>query len=180
MVIYCITNLLNGKQYIGLTTQALNIRWAEHLSRSRYKQYSSAIHSAIRKYGKENFIIEPIACACTIEDLKALEIILIEQYNTFRAGYNLTEGGDFKVVHQDVKNKISKSKIGHSVSKETREKLAEHNRLKWLVIHPSGQEVITDNLKSYSKDININYYSLVATHNKNRPCYGYKVKKIGI
>lgn len=140
---------LNGKQYIGLTTQTLNIRWSEHLSRSRYKQYSSAIHSAIRKYGKENFIIESIACACTIEDLKALEVILIEQYNTFRAGYNLTEGGDFKALHQDVIAKISKTKMGHSVSKETREKLAEHNRRKWKIIYTNGNEVIINNLKEF-------------------------------
>ena len=51
--IYRITNLANGKIYIGQTKQALKQRFNEHASRS-----TSALHEAINKYGRESFKID--------------------------------------------------------------------------------------------------------------------------
>lgn len=52
--IYSITNKINNKVYIGMTTRSVQQRRLEHISRSRYNNYSSKIHSAIRKYGEDN------------------------------------------------------------------------------------------------------------------------------
>lgn len=187
-IAYCITNLLNGKCYIGITMQTLNIRWSEHLSRSKYNKSRSAIHAAIRKYGKENFKIYQIASAKNIDDLKILETILIEQYNTFREGYNLTPGGDFKEIHSETKKKISATKMGHIVSLETREKLrisaikqfkskelrekmADKKRKTWKIIYNNNQEIATTNMKQFCKENNISYSHL---------CKFKKCKKLGI
>ena len=85
--IYCITNLITGKQYIG---QSINIekRWRSHKSsKDKYP-----IHRAIQKYGEHNFKFEVI-CECSEEELDSEEIKLINLYSTVDNGYNLTYGG---------------------------------------------------------------------------------------
>ena len=56
-IIYKITNLINGKIYIGETTRSFNRRWNEHKSQSFNKGhgYYYHLHCAIRKYGLDNF-----------------------------------------------------------------------------------------------------------------------------
>lgn len=91
--IYKITNIINGKIYIGQTIYPLSYRFTNHISDAKNNR-GYAIASAIRKYGKENFTIELLE-ECSEEDLNNLEIKYIEQYNSFTpSGYNLTYGGD--------------------------------------------------------------------------------------
>lgn len=51
-----------------------------------------AIVKAIKKYGKENFIIELIEEVRT-EDLDNREKYWISYYNSYEEGYNCTKGG---------------------------------------------------------------------------------------
>lgn len=90
-VIYKITNLLNGKCYIGQTIAKNPIlRWRAHCS----KKVNSAIHLAIVKYGKNNFKFEIIEQNKTIEELNLLEQFYIKKYDTMSPnGYNLDIGG---------------------------------------------------------------------------------------
>jgi hypothetical protein len=57
------------------------------------KQY---IHSAIRKYGKENFSFEILYQTRYIDDAKNKESLFIEHHNSLDSnfGYNLTTGGE--------------------------------------------------------------------------------------
>lgn len=60
-IIYRIINLINGKQYIGKTINTITERWNKHCYEAftpQNKGYNFLIHKAIRKYGKDNFIIE--------------------------------------------------------------------------------------------------------------------------
>ena len=65
--IYKITNLINGKIYIGqVYNKSVENRFIRH-----YKNvmgYSSIIDKTIAKYGKENFIVETIDICYSIED----------------------------------------------------------------------------------------------------------------
>lgn len=92
-IIYKITNKINNKIYIGLTTRTLETRWKEHLRHSSQK-----IDIAISEFGKENFTIEQIE-ECPNEMLDEREQFWISYYNSFNDGYNLTAGGrDNKVI----------------------------------------------------------------------------------
>ena len=57
--IYKITNVLNGKMYIGKTSSTIEERWKEHRhdATRKSKEYRP-LYSAIQKYGADNFIIE--------------------------------------------------------------------------------------------------------------------------
>lgn len=90
--IYKITNVVNGKIYIGQTVQTLHQRWLRHCSKTGGS--CSYLHRAILKYGKENFKIEVIME--TEQDfLNVTEQFYIHHYKStdHRIGYNLTEGG---------------------------------------------------------------------------------------
>jgi len=54
MYVYCITNTLNNKKYIGQTYSRVTKRWKNHISKSKGNS-ELTIHRAIRKYGNENF-----------------------------------------------------------------------------------------------------------------------------
>jgi group I intron endonuclease len=51
MIIYKITNKVNGKVYIGQTIRSLNTRFKEHCKKPR----CIALHSAINEYGRNSF-----------------------------------------------------------------------------------------------------------------------------
>ena len=91
--IYKITNLLNGKCYVG---QSIDIekRWAEHKSIYNHPRCSNYhIYRAFRKYGIENFSFSVIE-ECEQSLLNEREKFWIQHYNSFECGYNMTVGGD--------------------------------------------------------------------------------------
>lgn len=94
--IYKITNLINGKSYIG---QSVNIqkRFNAHRSAAfnpNNKNYDFPLYRAIRKYGIENFKFEVLE-ECTKSELDTKEVWYISQYQTHsKKGYNQDDGGD--------------------------------------------------------------------------------------
>ena len=89
--IYKITNLINGKVYIGQSIHSER-RWAEHKQKAKHGKEKSAIHLAIEKYGEENFSFEILKWS---ENYNKEEIDMIKEYNSLIPnGYNITEGGE--------------------------------------------------------------------------------------
>lgn len=93
--IYKITNLVNGKSYIG---QSVNIhkRFIAHKSAAfnpNNKNYNLHLYRAIRKYGVENFSFEVLE-ECKVSELNEKEkyYILLYKTNT-KDGYNNDSGG---------------------------------------------------------------------------------------
>jgi group I intron endonuclease len=107
-IIYKITNKINSKIYIGLTTMELKERWACHRTEAK-KNNQTLLYKAIRKYQETNFIIEQIDTAENQMELEQKEIFYIEKFNSISPnGYNLTVGGIVSTKQSnDTKNKKS-------------------------------------------------------------------------
>lgn len=116
--IYKITNLVNGKCYIGQSTN-IKKRWSAHKSDAFNKKsvtYHYPLYRAFRKYGIEHFSFEVLE-ECPSELLDEKEIFFIKQYNAYGdGGYNQDEGG-WNAIHG---NKLTKDQIAeiHTLLKE--------------------------------------------------------------
>jgi group I intron endonuclease len=96
-IIYLLTNLITGLQYVGYDTSCdpENHRWRTHIDLALKGKSKCYVHRAIRKYGIENFSAEVIQWCRTIETLKKAEIRWIKKLRTLApSGYNMTGGGD--------------------------------------------------------------------------------------
>lgn len=96
-IIYCYTNKINGKKYIGQTINPES-RYAAHKSsykNSNDQEYNSLLHQAFRKYGFDNFKYEIlIKDIDDIDLLNELEIYYIKKFNCkVPNGYNVEDGG---------------------------------------------------------------------------------------
>lgn len=95
MIIYCITNLINGKRYVGQTIhRSIKPRLKRHFCNAPSKR-KSCIHDAIMKYGKNNFKCEILNnMSNSQEELDLLEQKYILDLNTLVPnGYNMRTGG---------------------------------------------------------------------------------------
>jgi len=107
-LIYKITNKVNNKLYIGQTTSTLKTRWKMHKTASRNNRSNSALHSAMAKYGINQFIIEEICSCFDKEELNLKEIYFIDTLNGLAPnGYNLKLGGDVGKWSKIAKNEFS-------------------------------------------------------------------------
>lgn len=98
--IYVITNNVNGKQYIGKTTEEPEKYWNWHKNRAK-RGISKVLYSSMRKHGIKHFtfrILEEYSFNTFEETNKVLnerEISLIKEFNSLVPnGYNVTIGGD--------------------------------------------------------------------------------------
>ena len=158
MLIYKITNITNKKAYIGKTVQKLKRRWYDHLSATK-RGCNFYFHRAIRKYGKENFVVEPLYMCDSKEELNVLEkqMILIHKTHVSENGYNLTWGGD--------------GICGWHHSEETRRKIGQSNKGKVSWIKGGKQTEESNRKRSISRS---KYKTSEETKEKQRQ------KKVGI
>ena len=128
-IIYCTTNKINGKMYIGKTMSSLNDRRDGHFNFAK-KNINLCFSNAIRKYGIENFSWRILDNADSIKELNDLEQFYIWMFSTFPGQYNMTPGGDggatFTGRHHTVytKKKIAKGHIGIVVPDDVRKKMS--------------------------------------------------------
>jgi group I intron endonuclease len=139
--VYKITNKINNKVYIGITSKGVSARWKEHLYNAEHG-CPFKLHNAIRKYGKESFSIELVDFCNNWEELTEKEQYYISKYNSIQDefGYNMTEGGDgtFGRQHtEETKDKIRQKALGREITETTRLKLSEAGK------------VVTDARKAY-------------------------------
>lgn len=134
--IYCITNNINGKKYVGLSKNCYK-RWSDHYSKSynsnRKDDIEKALYLAMRKYGRENFSFE-ILEECEEDKLKEREIYWINKLDSYHTGYNETFGGDnFSPEHVLRGEKHGMAKLTEEDVKFCREcyKNGEHSKDIW-------------------------------------------------
>lgn len=117
--IYCITNKINGKKYVGKTHLPITSRFSQHIHDALFRpSMNRPLHKAILKYGRENFDIE-LLCTCSIEESDSKESYYINKLGTYRKGYNVTLGGEGK-FSIDYKEVIAVYKSGNSTTETSR------------------------------------------------------------
>ena len=122
MWIYKITNIQNNKVYIGQTIRPIKDRLNRHINDALHNILDTHFARAIRKYGKESFIIEEIDTASSQEELNQKEQYWIQYYNATIDGYNETDaiykcGGNTYQSKTEkemevIKEKIRQTKLG--------------------------------------------------------------------
>jgi len=123
--IYKVTNLLNGKIYVG-KHQTENIN-------DGYYGSGKAIKNAIKKYGKENFKKEVLFVLDSEEEMNNKEKeIITEEFVLREDTYNLGVGGEGGPHFKGKKHSVeTRKKIGQTekcFSKEARQKISENNK----------------------------------------------------
>lgn len=154
-IVYKVTNIVNGKMYIGRTTQGLYKRKWSHESRARnYK--NTTFYKAIRKYGENNFVWEIIEECNDKDTLNAREIHYIEQYDSFgRSGYNETIGGEGVEGYKHTKEvceAIRKQKTGIKLSQKSIDRRSLLQSYIWKITYPNGKIEIVRNLAKFCKN----------------------------
>lgn len=122
--IYCITNILNNKQYIGYTSYNGDYRYTLHISASlgttKPKDSKQHIHNAISKHGISNFKFDIIYQTYDDEHCMQMETHFIKEYNTFGGtnGYNHTMGGEDRRRSEATRKKHSQMMKGRKQTPE--------------------------------------------------------------
>jgi group I intron endonuclease len=118
MIIYQVTNLVNGKKYIG----------KDKNNNPTYLGSGKLITKAIEKYGKNNFQKEILEYCSTYDELRDREVFWIKKFNAALDPdfYNIAEEnfgvGNFKGFTEDDWNRFSKK-----MSKISQEKWKDEN-----------------------------------------------------
>jgi len=159
MIIYKITNMVNGKAYIGQTTRPLKERIKEHYSKDK-----SLLYKAVKKYGKSNFEVEIICKCSSLKELGSKEKFFINKLRTLVPnGYNVSEGGENTVHSEETLKKMSEKKRGklHPLFGKKRSskvkkliseskkgtKISEETRLKISIAHKGTKKTSEHRLK---------------------------------
>jgi group I intron endonuclease len=117
--VYLITNKINNKRYVGVTTRNVLVRFNEHIWDANTKRRcNSILHAAIRKYGKQNFFVDLLEECNNIKELDFLlkESDYIKKYNTLSdhgKGYNLVAQSTQKlIISNETRQRMSIGRIG--------------------------------------------------------------------
>jgi group I intron endonuclease len=130
--IYLLTNLDNGKRYVGFTTN-IPKRLSGHKCRAEAHTHNFMLSNAIRKHGWDAFKFEVLAeCGDARYAKDVLEPRFIQEYETYYTlgkGYNMTQGGEGTLGYKRTSEeclRMSESRKGKPInlSPEQREALS--------------------------------------------------------
>jgi len=95
-IVYKITNVANGKIYIGMTRKSTTQRLQGHIKESK-SSTKRALCKAIQKHGEENFKIEVLKEFDSKSNCEQFEDEMILQLKSMdpAVGYNMIRGGHF-------------------------------------------------------------------------------------
>ena len=139
--IYRITNVTNGKSYIGKTGMNFGDRWDSHRSLLNSGKHDNPyLQRAWNKYGSENFEFAIIEVVENSDSLNDLEIKYIAEYRERGLSYNLHDGGDGgynlgKHLSEETKRKIGdknrQNMLGRKASDETRRRMSDSQKKRY-------------------------------------------------
>jgi hypothetical protein len=126
MIVYCTTNIINGKKYIG----------SDSNNNPKYLGSGVYIKKAIKKYGRENFVKVIINEVNNLEIMKELEEYWIEYFNAYESlmFYNatihsagVTHFPKDKIINISQANKGNQYHLGHKQTSYQKEQTRKTN-----------------------------------------------------
>lgn len=83
------------------------------------RKYDTHLYRAIRKYGKEHFFIKELDSVTGTDrnqikkEIQRLEVLYVEKYNSFKAGYNCNsgDGEGARIPSEEIKQKEREAKL---------------------------------------------------------------------
>lgn len=135
--VYLITNTANQMKYVGITEHDIHVRLYFHLtSTSKNPNHGPKFQKDLEEYGKDVYIIEPLAINLTEEWARKLERYYIEFYDTVRNGLNTRYGSDVGFMfHSEEIDQIYNEYIsGESVQNIALNHNVTYNTIRALVI----------------------------------------------
>lgn len=158
--IYCLTNTVNNKGYVGKTTKSLRVRFNEHIEESRKERSKHRLlYSAIRTLGADKFKIVLLE-ECDDSIASEREKYYIDFLDTFHNGYNETLGGDGKptINHSEALETyfdycnvgVAAERLG--IDEKTMRKILQESNVKYVSFHQQANPVICidcDSRKEY-------------------------------
>ena len=164
-IVYCYTNKINGKKYVGQTIHPEQ-RKRNHLHSAFKRDDGYIFHDALRKHGIENFDYRVLE-ECNESALSEREAHYIKEMNALMPhGYNMLPSSN--VMDEATRKKISNTKKGTTLTEEHKRKIGESQigkkqpdsqkqkvaaalSEKWIVTHPDGREEEIINLNAFCK-----------------------------
>jgi len=189
MIVYKYTNIINGKIYIGITSQPIKHRHRQHLNDVND---GYIFHNAIKKYGIDNFELEIIDTADDYGDLLEKEKLHIKLHNSFvRAinsnGYNQTLGGEGTIGYKHtIQSKLKMRDVvkerykhtahpstGRAVSSETKKMQSDRMKGKYLgELNPFHGEKHSEETRKKISELAVKRYQ-----DGNHPMLGAKLRE---
>lgn len=127
--VYMHENRVNGKKYIGITSQKPTRRWQN----GRHYSGNAYFYAAIKKYGWDGFRHEILFTELTQAEAEQMEVELIAKYQTQNPekGYNMAAGGSANAGwhHTEAaREKIGARTRGSQLSDEHRKRIGDAQR----------------------------------------------------
>lgn len=126
MVVYLLTNTVNGMEYVGATSRSLPQRWNEHLYEARHDRSRNPLYRDMREHGFSVFDKRILSVALNRQALGELEAFWTRELETRSPqGYNRTDGGlgtPGREVYEHEKRDLAARSLGRIDTSETRAK----------------------------------------------------------
>lgn len=154
MIIYKITNLVNGKFYIGKTEQTIEKRWKRHLQ--DVGKTSRPLYLAIAKYGATNFSISPVETCVDKNHLREREIFWIATLRStvLDGNYNIDKGGGGGYIIENWPEERKRELYIQQASKRTGQRRSESSKLKMSEAAKLREATKTEDVKQRIRDAN--------------------------
>lgn len=202
--IYKITNIVNGKVYIGVTSASIESRFKKHCYEAENGS-SRRLCCAMRKYGISNFHVELLE-AVESQFRSQRESYWIDQFSSmlYEKGYNMTSGGEGTpgaLISERQKERISESvrasrallsesqkkeltaaantaKKGSEESADSRKKKSEAQLKRWSAIQPEMRSEIAKKSASSKNPEDMRRSAIKASSDSPVNKLGYRQPKV--